>query len=137
MTNGLPKTLQNFARKLVIYLKEYGQIGLKWSWKVFKSWRYALQKGFAKRRFDKMLKHFGSEVYVVFVKEGKSDWMETASIREKIEMLKLTEANVNHFDRLREDLERHFELQKLQIKKNAEASRRALPDLGGSKEETS
>jgi len=61
--------------------------------------------------------------------------MELPSIKEKIEMLRLTEANVNHFDRLRQDLEKHFELQKLQIKRQAEALIKALPDK--SQEETS
>jgi type II secretory pathway component PulL len=82
-----------------------------------------------------MLKEFGSEVYATSVKEGKTDWMELPSIKEKIEMLRLTEANVNHFDRLRQDLEKHFELQKIQIRKQTEALIKALPDK--SQEETS
>lgn len=129
MANDLPNTLQRTARRFVIYVKEYGQITLKWLWKVFKSWRYTFQKYFAKRKFNKMLQHFGSEAYVNLIKEGKSDWTEMPSVRERIEMLKLTEANVTHFDRLKEDLEKHFELQKLQIRKNAENLRKALPDL--------
>ncbi|MEJ5299748.1 MAG: hypothetical protein WHS38_02035 [Thermodesulforhabdaceae bacterium] len=136
MMDNLPNTLQRFAKKLIIYAREYGQIFLKWTWKVIKSRRYALHKSLAKRKLDRMLKEFGNEVYTISIKEGKTDWMETPSIKEKIEMLRLTEANVQHFDRLREDLERHFELQKLQIKKQTDALIKALPDLK-SEEETS
>lgn len=134
MTNNLQESALKLAKKLAIYSKEYGRIFAKWLWKVFKSQRYGIQKRFAQRKFDRMLHEFGAEVYLTAIKEGKSDWSEAPSIKEKIEMLRLTEANVNHFDRLREDLERHYEMQKLQIKKEADSLRKALPDLG-SKEE--
>ena len=131
----IPSTFQKLLKKSVIYAKEYVQIFSKWIWKIIRSRRYAIQKCLAKRKLDKMLKEFGSEVYATSVKEGKTDWMELPSIREKIEMLRLTEANVNHFDRLRQDLEKHFELQKIQIRKQTEALIKALPDK--SQEETS
>jgi len=131
----VPSTFQRFAKKFIIYAKEYAQIFLKWTWKIIKSRRYAIQKCLARRKLDKMLKEFGSEVYTASIKEGKADWMELPSIKEKIEMLRLTEANVNHFDRLRQDLEKHFELQKIQIRKQTEALIKALPDK--SQEESS
>jgi hypothetical protein len=135
MIDKVPDSFQRLARKFTIYAKEYAQISLKWAWKIIKSRRYAIQKFLVMRKLDKMLKEFGGEVYNTSIKEGKTDWMELPSIKEKIEMLRLTEANVNHFDRLRQDLEKHFELQKLQIKRQAEALIKALPDK--SQEETS
>lgn len=134
MTKDLSNTIQLTAKRITIYGKQYGLIGIKWLLKVFKSFRYAVQKRLSKRKFDKMLQQFGGEVYINLVKEGKTGWMETPSIKERIEMLKLIEANVNHFDRLREDLNRHFEMQKLEIKKNAEVSLKALPSQSSGEE---
>ncbi|MGC8718609.1 MAG: hypothetical protein ACP5TY_01190 [Thermodesulforhabdaceae bacterium] len=137
MSDNLQQSVLRFGKKLTIYSKEYARILAKWMWKVFKSHRYAIQKRFAQRKFDRMLKEFGAEVYLNAIKEGKSDWAESPSIKERIEILRLTEANVNHFDRLREDLERHYEMQKLQIKKETDSLIKALPDLSSKDQQNS
>ncbi len=115
--------LPNFFKKLWLYGQEYGQICLQWQLKTLKVQNCKFQKIFSRKRLDKISCALGKEFYNQVVKSGRTDWTEISSIKELVEHLKLSEANLNSIDRKIEELNGHFQEKKREIKEKFKALR--------------
>ncbi len=107
--------LQRFVKKITLYGEEYGRIFLHWNLKCLKTQRHRFQQCFAERKLREVMSAFGREAYLA-LKEGKADWQDAPSVKEQLEALRLAEANVEHFRRLRDTIERQFSDKKEEIR---------------------
>lgn len=117
------------GQKAALTAQQYGEVALQWKLKVLKKQQQKLLQKLAARKAEKVFGDFGMEVYRL-IKEGVADWQNAPSVKEKLEKVKLAEADIAHFDQVVEEIERAFEEKKREIKEKFEAKKKNLESSG-------
>ncbi len=113
--NQVAEKAKGFGQRVVLYFKKYALITVQWAIKVAKIQQQKLLQKRAIKKLEKAFSEFGAEVYKEFLK-GNTNWQDVPSVKEKLDNVKLAEADVEQFNQRIDEINRQFEDRKNEIK---------------------
>ncbi|SFM41826.1 hypothetical protein [Thermodesulforhabdus norvegica] len=123
------------GQKAALTAQQYGETALQWKMKLLKKQQQKLRQKLAARKAEKVFSEFGLEIYRL-IKEGVTDWQNAPSVKEKLEKMKLAEADIAQFNQIIEEIERAFEEKKREIREKFEARKKKLESSEAAQEQT-
>ncbi len=125
--NQVAEKAKNFGQRIVLYFKRYALITFQWAIKVAKVQQQKLLQKKAIKKLEKAFSEFGAEVYKEFV-QGNANWQDVPAVKEKLDNVKLAEADVEQFNQRIEEINRQFEDKKNEIKEKFASMERSVEE---------
>ncbi|MBW1976103.1 MAG: hypothetical protein JRI45_11155 [Deltaproteobacteria bacterium] len=132
--NGILEKVQSIGNSLMLYARQCAFIAMHWGIKLAKIQRQKAMQKVAERKLAKAYSEFGKVVYGLY-KEGKAEWQDVPEVREKLDGVKLAEANVEQFDQIIEEINKQYEDKKQELKEKYAAMRNQTGKEGVAEQE--